>query len=105
MGSTPKYEIIVAERARRLLTAHIRFLSQVSPSAARTEREQLTNGIRSLSLMPERFPFFNTDFIIPNKYHKMFIEKWWLVLYQIKDRTVYVDYILDCRQDNEWLVR
>lgn len=41
----------------------------------------------------------------PNKYHKMFIEKWYLVLYQIQDDTVYVDYILDCRKDYNWLIR
>lgn len=43
-------------------------------------------------------------YITQNKYHKMFIEKWYLVLYQIKDDTVYVDYILDCRKDYSWLV-
>ena len=40
-----------------------------------------------------------------NKYHKMFVEKWYLILYQIKDQIVYVDYIVDCRQDYRWLVR
>ncbi len=29
----------------------------------------------------------------------MFVEKRYLVLYQIKDQTVYVEYIVDCRQD------
>ena len=43
-------------------------------------------------------------YVPKNKYHKMFIEKWYLVLYQIQDDTVYVDYILDCRQDYSWLV-
>lgn len=35
---------------------------------------------------------------------KMFIEKWYLILYQIQDDTVYVDYILDCRKDYSWLI-
>ena len=29
----------------------------------------------------------------------------YLVLYQIQDDTVYVDYILDCRKDCSWLIR
>ena len=33
------------------------------------------------------------------EYHKMFIKKWYLILYPIKDLTVYVDYIVDCRED------
>ncbi|MGG1311990.1 MULTISPECIES: hypothetical protein [Cohnella] len=40
--------------------------------------------------MPERFPFLIAEFVPPNKHHKMVVEKWHLVLYQIKDRTVYV---------------
>ena len=29
--------------------------------------------------------------------YPVFIEKWYPVLYQIQDDTVYVEYILDCR--------
>ncbi len=61
-------------------------------------------AIRSLSDMPQRYPFFEADFIPRNKYHRMYVEKWYLVLFQIRDNTVYVDYILDCRQDYQWLV-
>lgn len=35
----------------------------------------------------------------------MFVAKWYLVLYQIQDDTVYVDYILDCRKAYSWLIR
>lgn len=30
-------------------------------------------------------------------------QNWYLVLYQIRDDTVYIDYILDCRKDYNWL--
>lgn len=63
------------------------------------------DAIRSLKEMPERFPFLEAEFIPYNKYHKMFVEKWYLILYQIKDQTVYVDYIVDCRQDYGWPIR
>lgn len=36
---------------------------------------------------------------------KMFVAKCYLVLYQIQDDTVHVDYILDCRKDYHWLIR
>ena len=61
--------------------------------------------IRSLQDMPQRYPFFNEAFIPANKYHKLYIENWYLVLYQIKDETVYVDWIVDCRQDYQWLIK
>ncbi len=40
-----------------------------------------------------------------NKYHKMFVANWYLILYQIQDDTVYVDYILNCRKGYGWLLQ
>jgi len=100
-----QYKIIVSDRARQMLAGHVRFLAQKSPAAARKVKNDLMNAIRSLSIMPKRFPFLTAEFIPLNKYHKMIVEKYYLVLYQIKDQTVFVDYIVDCRQDYGWLVR
>lgn len=105
MEKKPQYKVIVSDRARQMLAGHVRFLAQKNPTAARKTKNDLMDAIRSLHQMPERFPFLKADFIPPNKYHKMFVEKWYLILYQVKDQTVYVDYILDCRQDYGWLVR
>ena len=73
--------------------------------AATAKKKEIITAMRSLSQMPQRFPFFEELYITPNKYHKMLIEKWFLVLYQIQDDTVYVEYILDCRKDYSWLIR
>lgn len=105
MEKKVQYKVIVSDRARQMLVGHVRFLAQKSPTAARKVKNDLMDAIRSLHQMPERFPFLEAEFIPPNKYHKMFVEKWYLILYQIKDQTVYVDYIVDCRQDYGWLVR
>ena len=84
---------------------HIRFLAQVNKTAAKKLKERLVAEIRSLQEMPQRYPFFNVAFIPANKYHKLYIENWYLVLYQIKDDTVFVDWIVDCRQDYQWLMK
>ena len=99
-----KYKVIVSDRAKRMLGAHIRFIAQVNKDAASTKKKERIAAIRSLNHMPQRFPFFEEAYIPPNKYHKMFIEKWYLVLYQIQDDTVYVEYIVDCRKDYNWLI-
>ena len=104
MAANSKYKVIVSDRTKRMLGTHIRFMAQVNKQAAAKKKEIMT-AMRSLSQMPQRFPFFEELYITPNKYHKMFIEKWFLVLYQIQDDTVYVEYILDCRKDYSWLVR
>ena len=101
----PRYNVTVSDRAKTMLGAHVNFMAQINPSAARKVKSTLLAAIRSLSNMPERNPFFDNEFVPRNKYHKMFVEKWYLLLYQIKDNTVFVDYIIDCRQDYSWLVR
>ena len=100
-----RYKVIVSDRAKQMLGVHFRFMAQVNKEAAAAKKKELITTMRPLERMPQRFPFFEESYIPPNKYHKMFVEKWYLVLYQIKDHTVYVDYILDCRKDYSWLIR
>lgn len=104
MAENKKCKVIVSDRAKRMLGTHIRFMAQANKEAAAAKKKEIITAMRSPSQMPQRFPFFEELYITPNKYHKMFIEKWHLVLYQIQDDTVYVDYILDCRKDYSWLI-
>ena len=98
------YKIIISPEATDMLKEHIAFIANVDKKAAINTKNQIVKAIKDLNQMPNRFPFFNESYIPQNKYHKMFIEKWYLVLYQIKDDAVYIDYILDCRQDYQWLI-
>lgn len=100
-----KYNVIISDRAKEMLGTHIRFLSQVNKSAAVKLKNRFVEELRSLQEMPQRYPFFQEDYIPPNKYHKLYVENWYLVLYQIKDDTVYVDWIVDCRRDYQWLLK
>lgn len=100
-----EYKVIISDRAKENLGLHLHFLSQVNRSAAVKLKQRFLMELRSLREMPQRYPFFNEDFIPVNKYHKLYVENWYLVLYQIKDDTVYVDWIVDCRQDYQWLIR
>ena len=100
-----KYNVIISERAKEMLGMHIRFLAQINKPAAVKLKNRLIEEMRSLQQMPERYPFFNENYIPANKYHKLYVENWYLVLYQIKDNTVYIDWIVDRRQDYQWLIR
>lgn len=105
MRANTRYNVIVSDRAKRMLGTHIRFMAQVNKEAAAAKKKEIMAALRSLAQMPQRFPFFEEPYIPPNKYHKMFIPQWYLVLYQIQDDTVYVEYILDCRKEYYWLVK
>ncbi len=100
-----KYDVIISDRAREMLSMHIRFLAQVNKPAAVKLKARLMEQMRSLVDFPPRYPFFNENYIPVNKYHKLYVENWYLILYQIKDDTVFVDWIVDCRQDYQWLLK
>ena len=104
MIPSEKYQVIVSDRAKRMFGTHIRFMAQVNKEAAREKKSQITKALKSLSTFPQRFPFFEEPYILSGKYHKMYVEQWYLILYQIKDKTVYVDYIIDCRKDYSWFL-
>lgn len=99
------YKVIISDRAKEMLSMHIRFLAQANKPAAIKLKNRLVEEMRSLQEMPQRYPFFNENYIPANKYHKLYVENWYLVLYQIKDSTVYVDWIVDCRQEYQWLLK
>jgi len=99
-----KYHVIVSDAATRQIINCLLFIAQENAEAAQRLRQRLMDGIRSLSEMPARYPFFSEPYIPANKYHKMFVENWYLILYQIRDTSVYVDYVVDCRQDYRWLL-
>ena len=103
--SDKKYKVVVSDRAKRMLGTHISFMAQVNKDAAKIKKKELVEAMHSLERMPQRFPFFEETYITANKYHMMFVARRYLVIYQIKDDTVYVDYILDCRRDYSWLIR
>jgi len=98
-----KYKVIVSDRAKQMLGQHIKFLCEVNKDAAKRTKDRIINELSSLATMPNRFSFFNEAGIVPNKYHKLYIENWYLVIFQIKDNIVFVDYIIDCRTDYRWL--
>ena len=100
-----KYNVIISDKAKKMIGNHVRFMAQVNKRAAATKKAEIMVAMRSLSELPERFPFFDGEpYITPKTYHKMFIEKWHLVLYKIDGDTVYVDYVVDTRQDYGWLL-
>ena len=100
-----EYNIIISIRTKQMLGNHLKFLSLINKDAAQKTKRRIIDEICALRLMPTKFPFFNELYIPQNKYHKMYIENWYLVLFQIKDSIVYVDYIIDCRQDYGWLIK
>ena len=98
-----RFEVRISGQARQMLIDHVFFLANLDPAAAEALRADMIANIQSLETFPERFPYLEPD-NRKNPYRKMFVPKWYLVLYLIEGDQVFVDYVLDCRQDYRWLL-
>ena len=99
-----RYNVIISDKAMSMLASHVRFLAQVSTSAAMKLKNELIKEMKSLDYMPESYSWLAGTYIPHNKYRKKLVSKRYLLIYQIIDDIVYIDYVLDCRQDYNWLI-
>ncbi len=98
------YQVVISDDATQMLVSHARFLAQVSESAAMRLINAFQESASSLTQFPERNPWLNDPLIPKGKYRKLLLEKRYLLVYQIKGATVYVDAVVDTRQDYGWLL-
>ena len=87
-----------------MLIQHVRFMAQISLQAADKLRAEIIEAAKSLENFPERNSWLSDPVLPASKYRKMIINKRYLLIYQIRVDSVYIEYILDCRQDYQWLL-
>jgi len=104
MSEFPEYAVTVSDAALAMLDRHVEFLARVNSQAAVKLMDEILNDIASLSQFPERFPVFDSEFIPEGRYRKKLSARRYLILYEVDGNDVCVDYIVDCRQDYEWLL-
>lgn len=98
METNKTYAVVISKRATQMLVSHAAFLAKVSKEAADRLVTSFETAANSLAVMPERCAWLIADSIPRNKYRKILFESRYLLLFQIRDNTVYVDAVVDCRQ-------
>ncbi|MCO5385651.1 MAG: type II toxin-antitoxin system RelE/ParE family toxin [Desulfosporosinus sp.] len=98
-----RYTVVISDEAKQMLISHVRFLAQVSEHAATQLIEDFQVRAKSLEQFSERNSWLVDKLIPSGKYRKLLLEKRYLLIYQIKENTVYVDAVVDTRQDYGWL--
>jgi len=104
MGRQSKYQVIISEQAKRMLVSQAAFLAQASLAAAERLIEAFETAANSLEIMPQRCSWLTSEYIPKNKYSFLVFEKRYLLIFHIQEDIVYVDYVVDCRQDYAWLL-
>ena len=100
-----EYDVVVSDAALSMLDSHVVFLARVSKTAATKLMDEILCDIESLSENPQRFPSYKNPFVKDGRYRRMLSCKRYLIIYEIANASVFVDYIVDCRQDYEWLLK
>ena len=98
-GSDKEYTVTIQDPALDMLLQHTRFLAQVSESAAVRLTEDFFREAKTLESMPERCPWLIDPMIPEYKYRKLIFGKYYMLIFQINGDQVFIDAMLDCRQD------
>lgn len=100
-----QYRVEVSPKAAQMLVSHAAFLAQVSLPAARRLTASFQEAADSLQIMPQRCSWLKGDLIPQNAYRFLLFEKRYMLIFQIVENTVYIDYVVDGRQDYRWLIK
>jgi len=99
-----QYKVTIQDPAVEMLIHHARFLAQVNETAAEQLTKEFEAQAKTLEIMPERCPWLNGPIVPAHKYRKLIFEKHYMLLFQIIGNNVFVDAMVDCRQDYAWLL-
>jgi plasmid stabilization system protein ParE len=94
-----KYTVTVSTEAMNMLMEHVEFLAQVSETAAMRLISQFQAYTEKLETMPEAYPWLYDTLLPEHKYRKVLFERRYLIVYQIEDNNVYIDAVVDCREE------
>jgi hypothetical protein len=95
------HEVVIHPNANDRMFEHFRFLAQVSVHGAEHLLDELIRDIQSLEFMPERYPWFERDYLPKKKYRYTLSAKRYRIVYQVIESIVFVEDIQDCRQDDD----
>lgn len=98
------YKILISKRARDMLVQNAVFIAQVSPKAADRLKQAFVTAAKSLQEMPERSARLSFDDASYSNYRKLIFEKHYIIIYQIIGDTVHIEYVVDAKQDYQWLL-
>jgi len=99
------YTGIIQTPDTEMLIEHVRFLAQVSETAAIRLVDEFYVKSKTLEQMPERCSWLSGYSIPEKKYRKLIFEGNYMLVFQVVDDMVYVDAVVDCRSEFQWLLQ
>lgn len=100
-----RWQVVVSQRAARQLVEHAAFAARLEERLAHKLVADFRAAAESLQRFPYRNPILRSEVFPTEKYRKLVFGKWYLLIYQIRDERVFVEYVVDGRQDYQWLIQ
>jgi hypothetical protein len=98
-----KYTVILSSRVEAQLRKHMEFLARVSIPAAKRFRAEYARILDRLENNPHQFPLETDPNLPAGLYREALFARRYKALFSIAEDTVYLDAVVDCRQQNEML--
>lgn len=90
-----KYKIIIPNTAKQMLILHKEFLARVSTNGSKKLIQEFYEGIQRIIVNPKGYPYLDKN----KTYRKYIFYKRYLIIYLIEKNIIYIDYIVDTRQN------
>lgn len=100
-----RYHVIISSRAAQMLVSYAMHISQYDRDAADRFIEGFEKASQSLEEFPRRCQWVEGDYIPAKTYRYRIFHKHYMLIFKIEDDNVYVEYVINCRQDYQWLIR
>ena len=98
------YKIIITSKAQSDLSSCIAFVLNVSKEAAFNLANDIYASIQSLTNFPEKNPIFEMPKPFPFTIRKQIVNKRYVLLYAIENRSIVIYCILDSRRNFDYLL-
>lgn len=95
-----KFKVILARRVDGMLLKHVEFLARVSIPAAKKFRNEFGHLLQRLGENPMQFPLEEEVRLPEGAYRSALFAKRYKAIFLVEGETVYLDAVLDCRQDS-----
>ena len=89
------YDVEIRPGAMKMLVEQAAFLAEFNDEAAERLVQMFEESAASLSQFPKRAPELNDAYLPPHKYRKLLFAEHYLMVYQVAERKVFVDFIVD----------
>lgn len=97
-----QYKVYITDNAKDMLQRHILFLNRVSKNSSIKLKSTIMHYFIILKYFPKIGRKLYTKNKLPIQYRKLVVDKRYILIYYVSKGNIYIDAMLDSRQNNAY---